>query len=128
MSLPTVEPSPEPTNVERFTLTAYTSDCEGCIGITAAGIDVRNTIHYVNEQYSPKKLRIVAVDPDVVPMWSVLRVTFANGRTIEVVALDIGSAIDGRDIDLLVGSRARAFEIGRQGVEVEIIENSKGDD
>jgi 3D (Asp-Asp-Asp) domain-containing protein len=120
MSLPTVEPSP-PT-VERFTLTAYTSDCRGCIGITAAGVDVRNTI------YSPKGRRIVAVDPAVVTMGSVMRVEFDDGRTIEAVALDIGGTIDGHDLDLLVESRARAFEIGWQTVEVEIIENSKGDD
>jgi 3D (Asp-Asp-Asp) domain-containing protein len=63
-----------------------------------------------------------------VPLGSVMRIEFANGRTIEAVALDVGGAIDGHDLDLLVESRAQAFEIGRQDVEVEIIKLPKGDD
>jgi 3D (Asp-Asp-Asp) domain-containing protein len=64
---------------------------------------------------------VVATDPDVVPLGSVLRITFANGREIEAVAADTGGAINGKDIDLLVGSRDKALRIGRQAVEVEVL-------
>jgi 3D (Asp-Asp-Asp) domain-containing protein len=98
-----------------FELTAYIAMCSsGCTGITATGIDVRNTLYHDGK-------RVVATDPDVVPLGSVLRITFANGREIEAIAADTGGAIDGRDIDLLVGSRDKALRIGRQAVEVEIV-------
>src|SRR5699024_5571538 len=47
--------------------TYYTADCYGCIGITAYGYDVRDTIYA--EGY-----RVVAVDPWVIPLGSILYV------------------------------------------------------
>src|SRR5690554_3543594 len=43
---PTVEPPPkqEPT-YQTYEATFYTAGCEGCTGITASGVDVRNTTH-----------------------------------------------------------------------------------
>src|SRR5699024_6125542 len=40
------------------TATAYTSDCEGCTGTTATGIDLNA---------NPDK-KVIAVDPDVIPL------------------------------------------------------------
>jgi 3D (Asp-Asp-Asp) domain-containing protein len=103
-----------------FELTAYIAMCSsGCTGITATGIDVRNTLYHDGK-------RVVATDPDVVPLGSVLRITFANGREIEAIAADTGGAIDGRDIDLLVESRDKALRIGRQAVDVRIISEGDG--
>jgi 3D (Asp-Asp-Asp) domain-containing protein len=107
------EPAPAPTRT--FELTAYIAMCSsGCTGITATGLDVRNTIYHAGK-------RVVATDPDVVPLGSVLRITFASGREIEAISADTGGAIDGRDIDLLVESRDKALRIGRQAVEVEVL-------
>jgi 3D (Asp-Asp-Asp) domain-containing protein len=102
-------------NTRDFVLTAYTADCPGCSGITYAGLDVRDTI------YTPAGLRVVAIDPDVIPIGSVVRIEFNDGRAIKAKASDIGGAIDGKDIDLLVGSRDKALRIGRQAVEVEVL-------
>ena len=90
----------------------YTAACEGCSGVTRYGLDVRSTI------YSPKGLRVIAIDPSVIEPMTVVEVTFVSGRTIKVVAADIGSAINGREIDILVGSRAKALDFGRQAVEI----------
>ena len=110
-------PAPEPlttqgTPLGTFEATMYTATCEGCSGVTRYGLDVRSTI------YSPKGLRVIAVDPSVIEPMTVVEVTFASGRTIKVVAADIGSAINGREIDILVGSRAKALDFGRQAVEI----------
>jgi len=119
-----VEPQPAPkpaaatqgTPLGTFEATMYTASCPGCSGVTRYGLDVRSTI------YSPKGLRVIAVDPSVIEPMTVVRVKFASGRTIKVVAADIGSAINGREIDILVGSRAKALDFGRQDVEVTIVD------
>jgi len=114
-------PAPEPlttqgTPLGTFEATMYTATCEGCSGVTRYGLDVRSTI------YSPKGLRVIAVDPSVIEPMTVVEVTFASGQSFKVVAADIGSAINGREIDILVGSRAKALDFGRQDVEVTIVE------
>jgi 3D (Asp-Asp-Asp) domain-containing protein len=117
--------SPEPVsetyeeNTRDFVLTAYTADCAGCSGITAAGVDVHNTITHEGK-------RIVASDNDVLPLWSTVRITFASGRTIEAIVLDRGGAIDNRELDLLVKTRDKALRIGRQAVDVRIISEGDG--
>lgn len=99
-----------------FEMTAYTSDCKGCIGITKTGYDVRNTIYYDDGS------RIVAVDPNVIELHSRLRITMPNGEVIEAIALDTGGAIKGRRLDLLVENREKArVEVGRKRVKVELI-------
>ncbi|HET7616079.1 MAG TPA: 3D domain-containing protein [Bacillales bacterium] len=103
------------TSARRFTLTAYTAQCDGCSGITATGIDVRHRTRYEGKA-------IIAVDPSVIALGATVEIRFADGRTVEAVAEDTGGAIDGREIDLLVGSRSEAMRIGRDSVEVTIIE------
>lgn len=97
--------------------TFYTAGCEGCSGITATGIDVRQTIHHEGR-------RIIAVDPNVIPLGSIVRVTLANGDEFKAIAGDTGGAIKGSRIDVLVGSKVEARRLGRQSASVEII--SKG--
>jgi 3D (Asp-Asp-Asp) domain-containing protein len=101
-----------------FEATAYTADCLGCIGITKAGYDVRNTVFY-------EGLRVITVDPDVVALGSIVEVRRADGKRFEAVAGDIGAAINGSKIDILVGNEATAWEFGRQDVEMRIIEEAE---
>lgn len=113
-----VAPEPEVITqavTETFEASAYIAMCDtGCSGITATGLDVRSTIHH-------KGYRVVATDPEVIPMGTVVRITLSNGHTFEAIAADTGGAINGRDIDLLVTTVSEAMEFGRQRVEVEIV-------
>ncbi|QKS70693.1 peptidoglycan-binding protein [Paenalkalicoccus suaedae] len=88
--------------------TAYTAYCEGCSGVTFTGIDLRS---------NPDQ-KVVAVDPDVIPLGSIVEVE-GYGRA---VAGDIGGAIQGNKIDLFMPSREDALNFGRQNVSVTIVE------
>jgi 3D (Asp-Asp-Asp) domain-containing protein len=95
--------------------TAYVALCSsGCSGITATGIDVRQSHTYEGK-------RIIAVDPAVVPLWSEVELRYADGRVERAVAADTGGAIDGNRIDLLVANIDTAWAFGRQSVELRII-------
>lgn len=94
--------------------THYVADCEGCLGITKNGTDVRRTI------YSGGK-RIIAVDPSVIPLNSTVQVTYEDGTTFKAIAADIGGAIKKRRIDVLVASESEAFRLGRQRATVRIL-------
>lgn len=97
-----------------YEMTHYTAFCDtGCAGITAAGVDVSSTIHY-------QGLRIVAAPPNI-PLYTKLRITYADGTRIDAIALDRGGAIKGKLLDLLVSSKEEAYRLGRQQVKVEII-------
>lgn len=108
-------------NLTQITMIAthYTSRCEGCSGITATGIDVTRTI-YANG------LRIVAVDPRVIPLGSIVRVEYADSTTFRAIAGDTGGLIKGRRIDVLVASESEAYRLGKQTVTVTILKNGKG--
>lgn len=96
------------------TATAYTSYCEGCSGFTKNETDVRNTIY-------KNGLRVVAVDNKVIPLNSILFVETKNEKFF-AIADDIGGAIKGRKIDVLVPNKSIAKEFGRQhDVKVTII-------
>ena len=98
-----------------FEATFYTAFCpSGCTGVTATGIDVRNTIYHEGK-------RIIAVDPSVIPLGSHVKVTLEDGTSFEATALDVGGVIKGNRIDILVASRDEAYRLGRQTVKVEII-------
>jgi 3D (Asp-Asp-Asp) domain-containing protein len=86
----------------------------GCTGITATGIDVRQSHTYEGK-------RIIAVDPAVVPLWSEVELRYADGRTERAICLDTGGAIDGNRIDLLVADIDTAWAFGRQSVELRIV-------
>lgn len=98
----------------------YTAFCPtGCIGITATGIDVRNTI------YTPEGYRVIAVDPSVIKLGSIVKVTLADGDSFEAKAADTGGDIRGNRIDILVESTDEAFSLGRQSASIEIISEGK---
>ena len=106
---------------ETYEATAYTAYCStGCIGITASGYDVSNTI------YTSDGFRIIATDKSQIPMYSIAQVTLADGTTFKAQALDTGGAIRGKRIDILVASRDEAMRLGRQDVEIEIIRRGDG--
>jgi 3D (Asp-Asp-Asp) domain-containing protein len=95
--------------------TAYVALCSsGCSGITATGIDVRQSHTYEGK-------RIIAVDPAVVPLWSEVELRYADGSTERAIALDTGGDIRSNRIDLLVADTDTAWAFGRQSVELRIL-------
>ena len=103
-------------NVE---MTAYVANCsEGCTGITATGIDIRGITTYQGH-------RIVATDPDVIPLHSIMKVDVNNGESFTAISLDTGGAIDGHIVDYLVGSKSQAFDFGRQNATITILREGK---
>lgn len=110
-----VDASGRKVNVE---MTAYVANCsEGCTGITATGIDIRNRTTYQGH-------RIVATDPNVIPLYSIMRVE-VNGQSFTAISLDTGGAINGYIVDYLVGSKSEARKFGRQQGTVTILREGK---
>ncbi|QIG62596.1 3D (Asp-Asp-Asp) domain-containing protein [Sporosarcina phage Lietuvens] len=103
---------------QSFEATFYTAYCPtGCIGITASGYDVSNTIYY-------EGMRILAA-PKSVPMYSIMRVTYANGTAFDGIVLDRGGDIGAGRLDILVGSRDEAYRLGRQTVKASYIRKGR---
>src|SRR5690625_2149033 len=94
-----------------FTATNYTAYCEGCSGITYNGTDVRNTIYKGG-------YNVIAVDPNVIELGTVVTIEYNNGETIQAIADDIGGAINGNRIDILVQSKDEAYSKGVKEVKV----------
>jgi 3D (Asp-Asp-Asp) domain-containing protein len=86
-------------------LTFYVANCTGCSGITKSGIDVRNTIYY-------KGMRVIAADPRVIKLNSIVRIQTKTESYIAYVA-DTGGKIKGNILDVLVSSRSEAFRLGK---------------
>jgi 3D (Asp-Asp-Asp) domain-containing protein len=89
------------------TATAYTASCEGCIGITKTGV---NLIDNPDE-------KVIAVDPDVIPLGSKVFVEGYGYATAE----DIGGGINGNEIDVFIPSEQDALQWGRKDVKVTIL-------
>lgn len=97
-----------------YEATAYIALCsEGCSGFTFTELDVRNTITHEGR-------RVVAVDKRVIALHTPLTIRLADGTEIAAIAEDIGSAIKGRKLDVLVASEKEARQFGRQKVRVKI--------
>lgn len=113
-----VSRSSEPANnTIVFEASAYVAMCDtGCSGVTAMGHDARETIYY--DGY-----RIIATDPNVIPLGSIVRV-HTNGETFEAIAWDTGGYIKGHRIDLLVGSESEAWSFGRKNVGITILKGA----
>lgn len=88
--------------------TAYTAHCEGCSGVTATGVDLN----------ADPDAKVIAVDPDVIPLGSKVYVEGYGYATAD----DTGGDIKGDRIDLHVPSKDEAFDFGRQSVDVTIVE------
>lgn len=99
---------------QAYTATAYTAYCNGCSGITRTGHNLRNSI-YQNGK------RVIAVDPNRIPLGSVVQVTLSNGTSFEAIASDTGGAIKGNIIDVSHSTKEEAYRFGRQNVEVRMI-------
>lgn len=97
------------------TITGYGPDCDGCIGITASGYDVRNTIYYNDKTYD--KVRVLAADKSL-PFGTIIKVSnLENYNDFIGIVLDRGSAIsfDGfSQIDLLFESENYSYNFGRK--------------
>ncbi|GGB40040.1 peptidase M23 [Lentibacillus populi] len=96
------------TNKKTFTVTAtaYTMESAGGSGVTHTGIDLREN----------PNTRVIAVDPNVIPLGSVVHVE-GYGYAI---AGDIGSAINGNKIDVYVRTKQAAIKWGVRTVKVTI--------
>lgn len=94
--------------------TTYTAKCNGCSGVTKSGVDVSDTVYYEGK-------RVIATDPAVIPTGSTVLVTLESGARFEATAQDVGGAIKGNRIDVLVSSKEEATQFGRQKAEVELI-------
>lgn len=67
------------------------------------------------------KRRLVAADPDVLPLGSRIRITHAGRYSGEYEVGDTGSKIQGRKLDLHVASEKEAKKFGKQRVKVRVI-------
>ena len=94
--------------------TFYGPDCKGCSGITKVGYNVRNTIYV-------EGFRIIAVDPRIIPLNSIIKVELEDGQVFKALAADIGSDIKGNRIDVLVSSEKESFKYGRQKAKITIL-------
>ncbi|MDQ0177915.1 G5 and 3D domain-containing protein [Bacillus chungangensis] len=88
--------------------TAYTSYCNGCSGVTATGINLREN----------PGLKVVAVDPSVIPLGSKVHVEGYG----YAVAGDTGGAIKGNKIDVFIPDKTQAYRWGVKKVKVKVIE------
>lgn len=98
----------------KFNASYYGPDCKGCSGITVTGINVRETNSY-------NGLRIVAVDPKVLPLGTIVEITTPY-ESFRAISADKGGAIKGYKLDILVESEEVASEYGRHNVQLRIIQ------
>lgn len=103
------------TNLGTFEATAYGADCVGCSGVTANGTDIRNGNIYVDGY------RVIASDPSVIPMNSIVKITYSSGKTEMAKVSDVGGAIKGKIIDIAFATEAETVSFGRQKVQIELI-------
>lgn len=96
-----------------FKTTAYCT-CETCCGKYSP--EVTGKIPHTASGTVPLEGRTVAVDPDVIPIGSVVII---NGHSY--IAEDTGSAVKGNVIDIYFDSHQRALEWGCQYLEVTYI-------
>jgi 3D (Asp-Asp-Asp) domain-containing protein len=87
--------------------TAYTADCQGCIGITATGVDLK----------ANPDAKVVAVDPSVIPLGSKVYVEGYGYATAE----DTGSAIKGNRVDIFIPNEQDALNWGVKNVKVQVL-------
>ncbi|WP_433742245.1 LysM peptidoglycan-binding domain-containing protein [Falsibacillus pallidus] len=87
--------------------TGYTADCEGCSGITATGMNVKDN----------PNAKVISVDPSVIPLGSKV---FVEGYGYATAA-DTGGAIKGNRIDILFPSKDQAMDWGVRTVKVKVL-------
>ena len=100
----------EKNNLGIFNVSWYTSSCGGCSGVTAKGVDVRNTTKY-------KGFQVAATDWSIIPPYSIIEVEGYG----QFIVIDKGGAIKGKKLDLLVATKNEAYKNGRQYLNVKVI-------
>ncbi|WP_264739841.1 LysM peptidoglycan-binding and 3D domain-containing protein [Cytobacillus firmus] len=103
----TEQPAAEAGKSLTVTATAYTASCEGCIGITKTGVNLIDN----------PDAKVIAVDPDVIPLGSKVFVEGYGYATAE----DIGGGIKGNEIDVFIPGEPDAMQWGRKEVKVTIL-------
>lgn len=78
--------------------------------VTRTGLDISSSITY-------NGMGIIAVDPDVIPLNSIVQIDGLG----TYIALDTGSAIQGNRIDILMADSTQTDNWGRRNVNVTII-------
>ncbi|MGL5548312.1 MAG: G5 domain-containing protein [Culicoidibacterales bacterium] len=105
---------------QQLTLEMSGYSIEGTCGtgacITASGYNIGTSPYYNHPVYG--QIRIVATDPSVVPMGSIIEIA-GFGKAI---ALDTGGYIIGNRLDLLFATDAEAIAWGRANISVTVIE------
>jgi 3D (Asp-Asp-Asp) domain-containing protein len=109
-----VDNSAEEAQIITVEATAFTAKCNGCIGITKTGVDVRNTIYHEGK-------RVIAVDPNLIPLGATVEIMLSNGDSFLASAEDTGGNINGHRIDVLVATKEEAYRFGRQSVKLRIL-------
>jgi 3D (Asp-Asp-Asp) domain-containing protein len=128
----TQEPAPEPTpeNTQTFTATAYDLSVQSCgkpighpkYGITSNGTNLAGKTR--------EQAMSIAVDPNVIPLGSQVRITFPEPYTHFngiYTANDTGGAIKGKKIDIFMGdfnsekAHQSVWDFGVREVEVQIL-------
>lgn len=100
-------------------VTAYTSKCTGCSGLTFTEYNVRNTVYY-------QGYHIIAADFNKLPLYSIVEIK-TDSRTIKAIVLDTGGLIrDSNVLDLLVSTYDEAVQFGRQNATVTVLRKGKG--
>ncbi len=106
-------------------ITAYGPDCKGCSGITASGVNVKNTIYFHDKTYG--KVRIVAADRSL-SFGTIVQIKGLknNSKPVIAIVLDRGSAISFKKtvyFDLLYKSEKESMSFGKQKATFEILRN-----
>lgn len=105
---------------QSFNFTYYTATCPGCSGITATGVDVRSSTTY-------QGMKVLAVNPAVIPYWSIVEVQLSNGQSFRGIALDTGGKMRSNPnvIDVLAGSNNEAISNGVDSGKIRFIRRGK---
>lgn len=91
--------------------TAYTAFCStGCTG------KQKPAMMYQTHPITMEK-RIIAVDPEIIPLYSLVQVSY-EGNSFQAYAIDTGGDIKNNRIDILMDSEQEANAFGRKNVRV----------
>lgn len=101
-------------SVGTFNATYYGMDCNGCSGRTASGFNTKGRTHY-------NGMRILAADTSILPLGTIVQVQGSAIGSFTGIVMDRGGAIKGKRLDILVGSEAESYSLGRQNVNVNVV-------
>lgn len=96
------------THLGSFSVTYYSAYDGTQSGITAGGTSMAGGNVYTADGY-----RIIAADPSILPLGTVVSVTTADGQQFLAKVDDTGGAIRGNIIDIACSSPNEAFRLGR---------------